>query len=81
MSARQMISVWCLTAVVLANSYISTLVSYITAPRFTPLINTVQDLADSHHLQIAILRFSATDFNLFVSKLDEARRRLSQFVL
>ena len=53
MSARLMISVWCLTAVVLANSYISTLVSYMTAPRFTPLINTVKDLADSHrHIKI-----------------------------
>ena len=67
LSMRMVITVWCLTAVVLVNAYTSSLVSYLMAPRFLPLINTVQELADSHDLKIAVLKFSAIDSTIFVS--------------
>ena len=64
---RLVVAVWCLIAVVFVNSYTSSLVSYLTAPRFIPLINTVQDLADSREIKIAPLKFTSIDSALAVS--------------
>ena len=64
---RLVVAGWCLMAIVLVNCYTSSLVSYLMAPRFLPLINTVQDLADSRDLKIAVFKFSAVDSALFVS--------------
>ncbi|KAI9553850.1 hypothetical protein GHT06_019119 [Daphnia sinensis] len=39
--------VWCLMTVVLVNAYSSTLMSYLTVPKLTPIINTLAELAAS----------------------------------
>ncbi len=53
-----MVAAWCLIAIVLVNSYTSSIVSHLMAPRFLPLINTVQELADSNELQISMKKFA-----------------------
>ena len=67
LAKKLVVAVWCLIAVVFVNSYTSSLVSYLTAPRFVPLINTVQDLADSRELQVSSLKFTSIDSTLLVS--------------
>lgn len=67
LAKKLVVAVWCLIAVVFVNSYTSSLVSYLTAPKFVPLINTVQDLADSRELQVSSLKFTSIDSTLLVS--------------
>ena len=50
------------------STYTSILVSYLMAPKLLPLINTVQELADSSDLKIAVLKFSSIDSTIFVSQ-------------
>ncbi len=68
LSMKMIIGIWCLTAIVLVNSYTSSLVSHLMAPRFVPIINTAQELADSRELKISALEFSSVDSTIFVSK-------------
>ncbi len=63
-----MVAAWCLMAIVFVNSYTSSIVSYLMAPRFLPLINTVQELADSNELQMVIRKFSVESV-VFVSSI------------
>ena len=67
-SMRLVVAGWCLAGIVFVNSYTSSVVSYLMAPKFLPLINTVQDLADSHVLSVAIRKFSVESM-VFVSRL------------
>lgn len=67
LATRLIVTAWCLTAVVFVNSYTSSLVSYLMAPKFVPVITTVQSLADSNEISLIVLRHTSVESTLFVT--------------
>ena len=65
-ATRMVIAAWCLMGIVFVNSYTSSLLSYLMAPTFLPVISTVQDLAESHYLHLIILKNTVVDSVLLV---------------
>ncbi len=66
LSTRLLVAAWCLMAVVFINSYTGILVSYLMAPKFLPLITTVQSLADSREISVAVSKHTSVEAALFV---------------
>lgn len=66
LATRLIIAAWCLMGIVFVNSYTSSLLSHLLAPTFLPVISTVQDLADSHIVQITSLKHTSADSALLV---------------
>ncbi|XP_046651979.1 uncharacterized protein LOC124342838 [Daphnia pulicaria] len=54
-------------AVVFINSYTGILVSYLMAPKFLPLITTVQSLADSREITVAVSKHTSVEAALFAA--------------
>ncbi|EFX78830.1 hypothetical protein DAPPUDRAFT_320132 [Daphnia pulex] len=54
-SFRVLMGAWLLAAMVLVNSYSGTVVSYLTAPKMMPSINTLEDLAASQDVGVIVL--------------------------
>lgn len=50
---------WCLVALVIVQSYTSCLVSYLTAPKFIPFINSVEELANSNDKVMVVKKFTS----------------------
>lgn len=69
LATRLVVAAWCLISIVIVNSYTSSLVSHLMAPKFSPLINTVQDLADSREISIVVLKHTSVDSALFVIRI------------
>ena len=69
LKTRMVVAAWCLAGIVFVNAYTSSLVSYLMSPRYLPLINTVQDLADSHKLHIAVRKFTFEYSTMMVSNI------------
>jgi hypothetical protein len=69
LSTRLVVAAWCLVAVVFVNSYTSSLVSYLMAPKFLPVITTVKSLAESRDVQITVLKHTSVESILFVSNI------------
>ncbi|XP_046651122.1 glutamate receptor 1-like [Daphnia pulicaria] len=65
LSTRLVVAAWCLIAVVFVNSYTSSLVSYLMAPKFLPVITTVKSLAESRDVQITVLKHTSVESILF----------------
>lgn len=59
-STQVLVAGWCLATFVLVQSYTSCLVSNLTAPRFIPLINTLEELANSHDITLVMLKYTST---------------------
>lgn len=53
-SFRILVGAWLLVALVLVNSYSSTVVSYLTLPRTKPTINSFEDLAADESVGIIL---------------------------
>nr|CAH0112794.1 unnamed protein product [Daphnia galeata] len=66
-ATRIVIAAWCLMGIVFVNSYTSSLLCYLMAPTFLPVISTVQDLAESHDIEIASLKHTSVDSALFAA--------------
>ena len=69
LATRLAVAGWCLAGIVFVNSYSSSLASYLMAPRFIPLMNTVQDLADSNVIRPFIRKDSFQSTTVMVSRL------------
>ncbi len=69
LSTRLVVAAWCLVAVVFVNSYSSSLVSYLMAPKFLPAITTVKSLAESRDVQVTVLKYTSVESILFVSNI------------
>ncbi|XP_046452808.1 glutamate receptor ionotropic, delta-2-like [Daphnia pulex] len=54
LSFRILMGAWLLAAMVLVNSYSGTVVSYLTAPKMMPSINTLEDLAASEDVGVVL---------------------------
>ena len=49
-----LIGVWCLMAVVLANAYAGTLFSFLSVAKLEPIVNSLDELAQSKDLQLIV---------------------------
>ena len=49
-----LVGVWCLMAVVLANAYAGTLFSFLSVTKLEPIVNSLEELAQSKDLQLII---------------------------
>ena len=65
LSFRIIVGVWLLIAMVLVNSYASTVISHLTVPKMNPRINTLEDLASANQ-DIDIITWEETVFGKFV---------------
>ncbi|XP_032793287.2 glutamate receptor ionotropic, delta-1 isoform X2 [Daphnia magna] len=54
LSLRLIAGSWCLMAVVLSYGFSGTLISNITAPKYEPVINTYEDMANSKTMRITV---------------------------
>ncbi|EFX78831.1 hypothetical protein DAPPUDRAFT_104959 [Daphnia pulex] len=68
LSFRILMGAWLLAAMVLVNSYSGTVVSYLTAPKIIPSINTLKDLAASQDVGVIVL-----DNTVFAQDIMEAQ--------
>lgn len=75
-STRIAAASWCLTSVVLVYLYSGCLISFMTVPKFRPLVETLDELADHKELQIATL-----DTHFFQSMLLVRKYLASSFSL
>lgn len=55
-ASRIVAGVWCLTSVVFVYLYSGCLTSFMTIPKLHPIIESLDDLADSADLELTILR-------------------------
>lgn len=84
LAKRLVVAAWCLMAVVLVNSYTSSLVSYLMAPKYVSLMNTIQDLAESKEISLIVLKHTSMHSELLVCKqrlaeLFKYQKKLLQF--
>lgn len=54
LSSRIVAALWCLTSVILVNSYTTTLVSYMTSTKLVPVIDSIEDLAAKPDYQFMV---------------------------
>ena len=47
-----LVGIWCLVAVVLANAYAGTLFSFLSVAKLEPIVNSLEELANSKNLQL-----------------------------
>ena len=59
MSFQILVGAWLLAAMVLVNSYSSTIISYLTVPKMKPSINTFQDVVVNEDTDVIIWEESA----------------------
>lgn len=66
-SSPIVLSVWCLACVVLVYLYTGVLISYLTIPKMRPIVETVEELAESTRLQVVAIKNSIFESTLLVS--------------
>lgn len=66
LSTRLLVAAWCLVAIVIVNSYTTTLASYLMAPRYKPLVNSIEDIADSSRPMLMVLKEGSYESFLLV---------------
>jgi ionotropic glutamate receptor len=62
---------WLLAAMVLVNSYSGTVVSYLTAPKMMPSINTLEDLAASEDVGVVVFDNSVIEQDIMVLRSEK----------
>lgn len=55
-------------AFVLIQSYTSCLVAYLTAPKFIPFVNSVEELANSNEIVTVVRKYTSIESDLTVKK-------------
>lgn len=66
MPAKLLGAAWCLVAIVIVNSYTSSLASYLMAPRYKPLANSIEDIAAIPRPMFMVLKDSSFESFLLV---------------
>lgn len=66
-SIRMPIILWCLMCVIFLNVYSAGLQSFIAVPKWTTLIDSLEDLANTNKLQLALLKDSAFESIILVN--------------
>ena len=64
-----LVGVWCLMAVVLANAYAGTLFSFLSVTKLEPIVNSLEELAQSKALQLIIQHQSELAIRFLVIKI------------
>lgn len=49
------VGIWCLICVVLANAYAGTLFSFLSVAKLEPIVNSLEELANTKHLKLLVL--------------------------
>ncbi len=70
---------WFLAAIVLVNVYNGTLVSFLTVPKYEPIVGTLDELARSKTLKIAIAKQTIVSQYFLVPKRTEFSIALKVF--
>ena len=63
------VGIWLLMTVVLANAYASSLLSYLSVTKLGPVINSLEELADSKNVLNVIVQAKADITNRFLVKI------------
>ena len=66
---RLILTVWCLVCVVLGNAYRSILTSYLMAPRFHALFDSIEDVAASPYPTFMVLKYTSFETTVLVLML------------
>ncbi|KAI9551422.1 hypothetical protein GHT06_021755 [Daphnia sinensis] len=66
-SSPIVLSVWCLACIVLVYLYTGVLISYLTIPKMRPIVETVEELAESTRLQVVAIKNSIFESTLLQS--------------
>lgn len=77
LSIRILVACWCLSALVLVQSYTSCLVSYLMAPKFIPFLNTIDELANDPKIPFVVMKYTNVHSDLLVSKLFSNRKTVT----
>ena len=65
-----MTGAWCLVSLVLVLAYSSTLTSFIMAPHYKPLVNSIQELAEKlEYIEPIVLKGLGMDVTLSVCQV------------
>lgn len=67
LSTKILVAFWSLAVFVLVQSYNSCLVSYLTTPKFVPVANTIEDMANSPELSLVVLKFTSIEPAILVN--------------
>lgn len=62
-----LVGIWCLMAVVLANGYGGVLFSFLSVTKLEPIVNSLEELAQSKNLQLIIQHQSELDIRFLVT--------------
>jgi len=65
-----LIGVWCLMAVVLSNAYAGTLFSFLSVAKLEPIVNSLDELAQSKYLQLIVQDRSEMSIRFKVMVID-----------
>ena len=65
---RMMLGVWSLACVVLLNVYNGMLISILTVPSYTPVVNSIEDVAASSRVKFTTIRSTAVDATVLVNQ-------------
>ena len=57
---------WCMAVIVLVNAYSTTLMSYLMAPRFIPMIESIDDIVNISRPFFMVLKYTAFESVLLV---------------
>ena len=63
---RLVAAVWCLVSVVLLNAYTSILTSYLMAPRFHAMVDSIEDVAEISRPTFMVLKYTSFESDIFV---------------
>ncbi|XP_057374032.1 glutamate receptor ionotropic, delta-2-like [Daphnia carinata] len=65
---RILVAVWCLIAVVITNSYNTSIKSFLTLPRYRPVIRSLQDLIENSKYSFVAKKHSSVWSNMIEAK-------------
>ena len=67
LSIRLVGAAWALSAVVIVGVYNGVFISLLTVPTYTPIVNSLDDLANSKDVKFVTIRSTAVDAAILVS--------------
>lgn len=65
-TARILVACWCLIAVVLVNAYQTTLTTYLMAPRYIPMVDSVEDIVAQPRPIFMVKKFTNFEIDIMV---------------
>lgn len=73
-----MVGVWCLTMVVVVNAYTGALTSSLVTPKYEPIANSLEELAD-RNMKVAVHKYSLMAETFLVSLVGWLKKSMHEF--